>query len=181
MQATSCSKRPYRATRSFRACKASYRVFMTSSATGCGVACDCRARWHDLVVLTFGRRYASPSFHRKQIRHWSFTRTLCCPLRSPRSFSSRFPGGTNRSASDWAASSNTNLRSMTRWRSAGYRRTRSRANKRAVSLSPNALITDNHNARRVITRKSGRQAQAIAVSSGPRDQTIAWRVTTSSP
>src|SRR5215831_12698772 len=41
--------------------------------------------------------WASPSCHRKQIRHWSLIRMLCCPARSPRSALSLLFGGTRRS------------------------------------------------------------------------------------
>lgn len=46
---------------------------------------------------TIATSNALPSFQRKQIRHRSSTRMLCCAARSPFSFSTRLPGGTRRS------------------------------------------------------------------------------------
>jgi hypothetical protein len=43
---------------------------------------------------TISTSCASLPLQRKQIRHRSLIRMLCCPARLPRSFSSRFPGGT---------------------------------------------------------------------------------------
>lgn len=48
------------------------------------------------------------------MRHCWFTRMLYCPLRSPRSFSSRLPGGTVRSSRTSAASRISNFRSAAR-------------------------------------------------------------------
>ena len=66
---------------------------------------------------------------------------LYCPTRSPRSRSSRFPGGTRRSLSVSAASMINNLRFAIRCRSEPNLRTRSRRQTRSVSVSPNDWIT----------------------------------------
>ena len=49
----------------------------------------------------------------EMIRHWSFTRILHCPLRSPRKASRRLPGGARRKSKVAAASSCVNFRSAT--------------------------------------------------------------------
>ena len=67
-------------------------------------------------------------------------RMLYCPARSPRSFSSRLPGGTRRSSRDSAASSISSLRSAGRRTDGENDFTGSRRKSRSVSLSPNDWI-----------------------------------------
>lgn len=88
---------------------------------------------------------------RKQIRHCWFTRMLYCPARSPRSFSSRLPGGILASSSVSAASRINSLRSAAYWVFGSSRRECSRRQTRSVSLSANERSTPTSITQRVIT------------------------------
>ena len=89
-------------------------------------------------------------------------RMLYCPSRSPRSFSSRFPGGTRRSSSDSAASRSNNLRSAGRCTGGGNFFTRSRRNRRSVSLSRKVCIIHvDVNAVRYDRQLTGRGPKAL--------------------
>ncbi len=56
------------------------------------------------------------------MRHWSFTRMLCCPARRPFNPSSRLPGGTAISRNSVAACNCRSFRRAVRWMSVGNRR-----------------------------------------------------------
>ena len=93
------------------------------------------------------------------MRHCWFTRTLCCPLRSPRSFSNRLPGGTLRSSRTSAASRISNFRNAARWVLKSSLLERSRRQTRSVSLSANDLNTVANITRGVNNVKRYRGAQ----------------------
>ena len=73
---------------------------------------------------------------------------LCCPARSPRSRSSRLPGGTRRSSSPTAASSIRSFRRATLCTSGPNRLIRCRSKSRSASRSRKLLITPDSNAAR---------------------------------
>ena len=75
------------------------------------------------------------------MRHWSLTRMLCRPARSPRSFSSRFPGGTRRSSRDRAAWRMSSLRCASRLTASPNLGVRWRCQTAAVSRSRNDSST----------------------------------------
>ena len=56
------------------------------------------------------------------MRHWSFTRMLCCPARRPFNPSSRLPDGTAISRNSVAACNCRSFRRAVRWMSVGNRR-----------------------------------------------------------
>src|SRR5262249_30299685 len=86
--------------------------------------------------------WASPSCHRKQIRHWSLIRMLCCPARSPRSASSRLFGGTRRSRRICALFSIRSFLRATCWISVGSLLDRSPRQTLSVSRERNERITE---------------------------------------
>ena len=88
------------------------------------------------------------ALQRKQMRHCWFTLMLYCPQRSPRSFSSRLPGGILASSRVSAASNINSLRSAARWVCWSSRRERSRRQTRSVSLSAKERSTNQYNATR---------------------------------
>ena len=81
------------------------------------------------------------------MRHWSLTAIACCPIRSPPSLWSRFPGGLRRSCNSTAKSTYSSFRRARRVISGGSRLDRPVTNSSSVCRSANVLITD-----RIVTR-----------------------------